>query len=78
MVQFDAVKFLIEKFGTPANVLAMFSSYGISAPDIGAIEKWYPRRRVPGEWLPLLLIMLELDEGQPVSLAAWIAVGERG
>lgn len=74
-LRFDANLFLTEEFGVAQNVLALFSCYGLKAPKLETVEKWYRRRSVPGPWLPTLMSLLELDRGYPVSLAPYTRLG---
>lgn len=71
---FDYRSFLTEQCSTPQNVLVLFSAYGIMSPqlNIWSIEKWFQRGRVSGQFLPLLLAVLELEHGEPVRLAKYI------
>jgi hypothetical protein len=71
-VVFNAHKFLVDKFGCSAYVLRVIAAYGFAVPGEEAVGKWFQRGRVPGEWLPLLLSVLELEEGQPVSLLPYM------
>lgn len=72
---FDANLFLTKEFGIAQNVLSLFSRYGLEAPKLETVEKWYRRRSVPGPWLPTLMSLLELDRGSPVSLAPYTRLG---
>lgn len=74
---FDARRFLEEKFQTARGLIALLEGYGVGAPPLGTVEKWFQRARVPGEWFPLLLAYLELENGQPVRLAAYLAGGQK-
>lgn len=68
---FDTRAFLIEQFSTPQNVLVLFTSYGVDCPSLSAIEKWFGRRSIPGEYVPILLCILELEHGKPFSLTQY-------
>jgi hypothetical protein len=72
---FDANAFLTKEFGGAHNVLALFTRYGLDPPHVTAIEKWFQRGSVPGSWLACLVSLLELDRGQPVSLARYTKFG---
>jgi len=42
---------------------------------VSTVEKWFQRKSVPGEWLAVLLCLLELERGEPVRLAKYL-IGE--
>lgn len=69
---FDAKSFLTEQCGAPQNVLVLFASYGISGPNIWSVEKWFQRGSIAGQWLPVLLAVLELERGAPIGLAKYL------
>jgi hypothetical protein len=68
---FDARKFLVDKFRSSAYVLKIVGAYGFE-PTPEQVEKWFQRGRVAGEWLPILIGVLELEEGGPVSLLPYM------
>lgn len=76
MTRFNAKRFLTDQFHTPERVNLLLSSYGLLTPKISAVEKWFQRGRIPGEWSPLLLVVLELEKGKPTSLTSYLE-GER-
>lgn len=69
---FDASAFLADRFGSPQRLIALLSAYGLGAPQLAAVVKWRQRNQIPGEWLPVLLYVAELDDGAPVSLGAYL------
>ena len=73
---FDCKSFLTDHLGTKEYVLGLFSSYGLPSPAAAAVEKWFRRGRIPGEWLPVILAVLELEGGQPVRLSSYLRFGE--
>lgn len=72
---FDALRFLEEKFHSPQRLMQFFRVYGVSAPEPEAVKKWFQREQIPSTWLPVLLTLLELDDGAPVSLAPYLRPG---
>jgi hypothetical protein len=66
MSTFNSTKFLKAYF--PDLILA----YGFEQPQPSTAEKWWRRGAVPGAWLPVLLCILELEHGRPVSLLPYI------
>lgn len=71
---FDARQFLIDTFRTPTELSAFVRAYGYEPPKEATVDKWFRRQSVPSEWFPLLLGLLELDRGKPVSLVSYLGV----
>lgn len=69
---FDARKFLEVEFSNAPNVRALLASYGVKVPGLSAVEKWFQRGRISGEYLPLLLCVIEIEKGEPVRLAQYM------
>jgi hypothetical protein len=69
---FDAKRFLIDHFRTPTELVAFVRAFGQEPPKNEAVYKWFGRGAVPGEWLPMLLALLEMDRGAPVSIAGYV------
>lgn len=74
---FDFRSFLTEQFQKPQNVLYLFSSYGVETPSHAAVEKWFQRASVPGEYLPVMLCILEIERGEPLRLTRYWQGGSR-
>ncbi len=72
---FDSHAFLTERFGSPKNVLVLFTAYGVDAPSAAAVEKWFQRRSVPSEYLPIMACIVELESGEPVRFAQYLRQG---
>lgn len=66
-MRFPVKDFLTAEIGPAQNVQAMFSSHGIPV-EMDTVRKWYERDSISGEKLALILLMLELDRGSPVSV----------
>ena len=69
---FNYKAFLEENFKTPKGLLAFLAAYGADTPNGAAAEKWFQRGAVPGNWLPVLLAYLELDNGSPKSIVPYL------
>lgn len=69
---FKAKKFLVDHFQSAQRLVAVLRSHGLSTPQEFAVEKWFARGSVPGSWLPVLLVCLEIEHGAPVSLTAYV------
>ena len=72
---FNVDQFLKDKFRDAQGLVAFLQAYGAEAPALGTVIKWFQRSSVPGDWLPVLLAYVELDEGQPVSLIKYLRRG---
>lgn len=75
---FDTARFLKDMFGSAAGLSAFLGSYGLTGLSAAAVQKWFQREAIPSEWLPVLLVYLELDRGSPVQLLPYIVRGRRG
>lgn len=69
----DQRAFLKKELLTPQNVLALFSRYGFLPPSYTTVEKWFQRGKIPSAWLFVILAIMELEQGQPVSVSKYIA-----
>jgi hypothetical protein len=69
---FDTRRFLADKFKTPASLISFVKAYGVAPPKEAATAKWFQRGSVPSEWFAVLLAVLELDDGRPVSVAGYL------
>lgn len=69
---FDAKKFLVDEFGRPAYIPTLLSAYRLQAPEPEAVEKWSRRNSIPGRWLAVLIVVLELENGHPISLQPYV------
>jgi hypothetical protein len=69
---FNTEAFLRENFKTPGGLIAFLRLYGADLPLQPAVDKWFQRRSVPSDWLPVLLAYIEIDRGQPVSVAKYL------
>ncbi|MDK4730513.1 hypothetical protein EVC08_016 [Rhizobium phage RHph_N65] len=74
---FDTLKFLQDNFGSPDAVVGMAAQYGIDIPVRDTVRKWFARGAISGEWLPVLLTMLELENGKAISLKGYLSDGGR-
>lgn len=63
--------FITEKLESPDAVIGLFGLAGVSIPAKDTVRKWFERGSIPGEWWPLVLVVLEITNGGPVSLASY-------
>ncbi len=66
-MRFPVKEFLTAEIGPAQNVHALFSSHGL-AVEMDTVRKWYERDSISGDKLALILLMLEVDRGAPVSV----------
>lgn len=69
---FTGARFIADKFGCSGYVRQLVGAYGFDTPSEAAVKKWVVRGAIPGEWLPVLIGVLELETGQPVSLLPYL------
>jgi hypothetical protein len=72
MADFNSTKFLKANFVDCVSMRGLLAAYGFHQPQPSTAEKWWRRGAVPGAWLPLLLGVLELEHGRPMSLLPYI------
>lgn len=71
--KFNAAKFLTDKWASPTHLLAFARTYGVSYK-FQTVYRWFERESIPSDVLPVLLALLELETGQPVSIAKYLVV----
>lgn len=69
---FDTSNFLKERWENHDALLAFFQRYGVDTISRAALFKWFLRGSIPSDWLPVLLALLELENGRPVSLIRYL------
>jgi hypothetical protein len=72
---FDTQTFLDHNFNNASGLVAFVAAFGYAPPSLMAAEKWFQRNSIPSDWLPLLLALLELNNGEPVKLAGYLKAG---
>lgn len=73
---FDGKKFLTQNFHTAQHVVTVIGAYGFSDLTVAAVEKWFQRGSVPGNWLAILIAIKEIETGSPISVAKYLKAGE--
>lgn len=71
-LSFDSKKFLTEQFRSSADLVAFVTLYRVDPPREAAVDKWFRRASIPSDWLPVLLALLQIDRGSPVSLTEYL------
>jgi len=69
---FDTYKFLTDNWPNADELLKFAHNYGCSHLKRQTAYKWFERKSVPSDWLPILLALMELDQGKPISLAKYL------
>lgn len=65
---FDAKRFLVENFRTPAEAVGMFTAHGqFPPPKEDAVRKWFTRGSIPADWLVLAFAVLRQRTGRIVD-----------
>ena len=72
---FDCRRFLVDKFRDPDGVVGTFNAYGLGIPSRDTIRKWFERGSLPSDWFPMLVVVAELENGEPVRLAEYLMKG---
>ena len=72
---FDTNRFLSDNFGGHPRLIAFVRSFGYEPPNAEAAYKWFRRGAVPGEWFPVLVALLELERGKPLTLVPYLKAG---
>lgn len=69
---FAATRFMAERFQHPENLRRLVASYGFEAPNTAAVEKWGKRGSIPASWLVIMLGVLEMEHGTPISVLPYL------
>ncbi|CDZ55034.1 hypothetical protein [Neorhizobium galegae] len=72
---FDRIKFIEDAKLDPDAIIGMGTAANIDVPPRDTLRKWFVRGSIPGEWWPIILALLELEKGHPVSLLPYIVAG---
>lgn len=67
----DARKFIVDNWGDTKRLAEFMKRYG-HAVGLPTINRWLERDSIPGNTLFLLIGLLEIEKGEPVSMAAWL------
>ena len=71
MYSFDTKAFLAEHWPDLDKLLYFLRSYGANLQR-QALFKWKLRDSIPTEWFALLLALMELEKGRPISLIPFL------
>lgn len=73
---FDAKQFLKDAFTTPQVTATHLITYGYDVKQ-ATVDKWFQRGSVPGQWLPVLIAIKEIETGRAVRVAQYLRGGSR-
>lgn len=65
---FDNLRFLTEQFGNADAVIGLANHFNVDVPAKDTLRKWFERGSIPSDWWPVVLALLEMDRGAPVSV----------
>ena len=71
-MRFDYHRFLIDKWGDPDKVVAFTSVYGHKI-ERATVNMWFRRRQIPSDHFAVLLGLLQIENGAPVSTAEYLS-----
>lgn len=74
-MRFAASRFLTDRFQTATGVVRLFDSYRAGRLAEASVQKWFTRNSIPSRLLPVMLALLELETGKPVSLTKYLDGG---
>lgn len=68
---FDFKRFLDDHWKDTSALLTFLETYGFQV-DRQALFKWKVRGSIPGNWFAVLLALLEIDAGRPLSISKYL------
>ena len=71
-IMFNFKAFLLEHWRNADMLQRFLVTYGITDLKKDSIYKWYLRETIPADWFAVLLGLLELEKGKPVSIAGYL------
>ena len=71
-MEFDYHKFLVDTWGEPERLVTFLHAYGRVNANYHTVNQWFRRKSVPSNWFAVLLALLEIETGKPVSLVAYL------
>jgi hypothetical protein len=69
---FDILSFMRDYCPTPDAVVGLIQTQFASAPSKETVRKWFARKSVPSEWLPVLFYCVEQKKGKALKLKKYI------
>jgi hypothetical protein len=53
-------------------VIGLANQFDVDVPAKDTLRKWFERGSIPGDWWPVVLALLEMESGKPVSLLGYL------
>lgn len=69
---FDVKRFIKREFSSPVGLFEALLAAGFAPPEPASISKWVLRNSMPGKYLAASLLVLELQQGSPASVSAYM------
>ena len=69
---FDFPRFLKTHWTSDRALHRLLKQYGVAGVSAAAVYKWWIRGSIPADHLPVVLALLELERGAPVSMAEFL------
>lgn len=70
---FDCLRFMNDQFGNADAVIGLANHFNVDVPTKDTLRKWFERGSIPSDWWPIVLALLEMERGEPVSVLSYIA-----
>lgn len=69
---FDFPRFLKTHWANDRALHRLLKQYGVNNVSAAAVYKWWIRGSIPADYLPVVLALLELEQGKTISLAEFL------
>ena len=76
MLNLDVTQFLSAHFADNSSLRDVFQMYRQDPPSLDQMRQWRRRERIPADWLPRVLYIIEIHTGHPPYLAAHMNEGD--
>ena len=70
--KFSMRRFLKAHWADDAKLVQFVQTYGVDPPTRMAVHKWFERETVPTSWFAILVVLLEMERGKPISLTGFM------
>lgn len=69
---FDCLRFLDDHFGNADAVIGLANQFNVDVPAKDTLRKWFERGSIPADWWPVVLALLEMEGGKPISVLGYL------
>jgi hypothetical protein len=70
--KFDTKAFLSERWSNSAKLHHWLDDFGMADVTEPAVRKWIDRKSIPAEHFAIILALLEIENGRPMSIAKFL------